>query len=514
MRRFLMMLVVAALAGPAAAAEQVSCRESALANLDRGYALLHSFEYEWARLEFQTAVTADPECARAYVGEALTYNRPLGEEPTELGAASARTALSKARTAATASPRDSEFGQAVALLFQDGRSTSRKMRDRDYHEALAALHSRYPDDIEMAAFYGLSFLGLTAGRITPNVEDKEAAAELLWPYFEAGPDHPGVMHYLIHALAPTPETAERGLPVAQRYAALQPDVPHAQHMPAHVYVRLGRWEEAAEATEAADQASLALLRRLDRPPGKRSMENACWKMYVLLQRGQRERARKFMLEIKELAETSKETDAIGADVDMNYRYLVDGRRWHEAAASTPRFFWYQEVGDLAHAQALGGAFLGDRARTRQGLALLLRNKKPTVPRLQAEAALAMMEDDVKRMRSFMELALRMEDAQLARSDMPLPAIPGHELFGEMLLLMGEPEEAQEQFRISLRSRLHRPASILGLARSAAQLEQQADARARAEEFLAYWADADDDLVELDQARDLVRPSPSGADGAN
>ncbi len=503
MRTVLWALVAAVLAVPTLAAKEVACQATARQTLERGYALLHSFEYEWARLEFKAAVTADPECALAHVGEALTYNRTLREPSGEQENTSARASLSKARTALTGSPRDREFVEAVALLFQNGRSTSRTTRNRQYHEALAALHADHPDDTEIAAFYGLSTLGLTAGRITPNLEHKEAAAELLWPYFQAGPDHPGVMHYLVYALDSTPETAQRGLPVARRYASMQPDVPHAQHIPAHLYVRLGMWKKAMEATEAADQASLALLRRLEWPPQKRHMENARWKMYVYLQLGRREEARKFLLEIKEIAETTKNADAIGAYVSMHYRYLLDGHRWHEAAASRPLFFWYQEVGDLAHAQAIGAAFLGDRGRARQALAMLQRNQRPTVPRLQAEAALAMVDGDVERVRSFMELALRMEDGQLARTSMPQPAIPGHELFGEMLLQMGEPQQAHEEFAISQRHRLHRPASILGLARSAALLDDHEDARARAAEFLEWWSGADDDLPELDDARELM-----------
>jgi len=505
MKKSLCLLVAAALVGPATAAEEAACKAAARPALERGYAVLHSFEYEWARLEFQAAATADPECVLAHVGEALTYNRTLREAPVEQEMASARASLSTARAALTGSPRDRGFAAAVALLFQDLRSTSRNMRNRQYHEALAALHAGHPDDTEIAAFYGLSFLGLAAGRVTPNLEHKEAAAEFLWPVFQAGPDHPGVMHYLVRALDSTPETAQRGLPVAQRYASMQPEVPHAQHMPAHLYFRLGMWKKAMQATEAADRASLALLRRLEWPPQKRHMENARWKMYAYLQLGRLEEARKFLLEIKEIAETTKSTDAIGAYVSMNYRYLLDGHRWREAARARPLFFWYQEVGDMAHAQAIGAAFVGDRGRARQGLAILQRSERATVPRLQAEAALAMLDGDLESMRSFMEQALRMEDAQLARSSMPLPAIPGHELFGEMLLRMGEPQQASEEFTISQRYRLHRPAPLLGLARSAALLEDPAGARTRATEFLQWWSDADADLPELQEARALAVP---------
>ncbi len=504
-RVLLAVMVAAVLICPAMAAQEATCQKASLPALERGYALLHSFEYEWARLKFQVATMADPECALAHVGEALTYNRTLRQAPTEQETTLARASLLRARAASTGRSRDREFVQAVMLLFQDGRSTSRATRNRQYHEALAALHAARPEDTEIAAFYGLSFLGLSAGRVTPDLKHKEAAARFLWPVFQAGPDHPGVMHYLVHALDSTPETAQRGLPVARRYASMQPDVPQAQHMPAHLYFRLGMWKEAMEATEVADRASLALLQRLGWPPQKRHLENARWKMYAYLQRGRREEARKFLLEIKELAEATKSTDAIGAYVSMHTRYLLDGHRWREAAASRPQFFWYQEVGDLAHAKVIGAAFLGDRGRARQGLALLQRSARPTVPRLQAEAALAMMDGDLESVRGFMEQALRMEDAQLARSPMPLPALPGHELFGEMLLYLGKPQQAQDEFTISRRYRLHRPASLLGLARSAALLGDRAKARVLAAEFLQWWSDADTDLPELVDARSLVDP---------
>jgi hypothetical protein len=326
----------------------------------------------------------------------------------------------------------------VTLLFEDDGSPSRRTRNLAYHHALQELHRDHPDDAEIGAFHGLSLLGIDGGRVTISLNQKREAAEVLWPYFEQGSNHPGVLHYLLHSLSAEPETARKALPVARRYAEAAPGVPHAQHMPAHIYTRLGMWKEVMQATRAADQAAAELARRLDRPPEKREFRNAPWKLYAYLQLGQRAQAKAHLDEIREVAEGSKAPPAVSAYVDMSYRYLLDGRRWEEAARAKPVFFWYQEVGNLAHAQALGGAFSGNRPAARQGLGTLQRAEQLTVPRLQAEAALAMLDGDLERMIYFMETAVRKEDTQNARSGLPIPPIPGHELFGEMLLRMNPP----------------------------------------------------------------------------
>lgn len=277
-----------ALAAPAAEAQAPapltfpnSGAPSAQAPFLRGLSLLHNFEYPRAAEAFREAQAADPAFALAYWGEAMTYNHPVWMRQDAAAARAVLTRLGptrEARLARAPAGRERGFVEAVEILYGEG---TKEERDRAYAGHMAGLGLAFPNDVDVQAFRALSLLGLAHdGR---DVRLYMRAAALLEPMVPAHPDHPGVLHYLIHSYD-DPTHAPLGLRAARRYGDIAPDAPHARHMTSHIFLALGMWDEVIEANIAADAAVDALRRARGRP------QEACghyneWLYYALLQAG-------------------------------------------------------------------------------------------------------------------------------------------------------------------------------------------------------------------------------------
>lgn len=209
-----------------------SCFLAVAAMFDRALALLHNFWYSRALEGFQQVSSADPECAMAYWGAAMTYNHPFWDAPSASDKSAAWRFVQKAFAAKEMSPRERLSLNAIAALFKDGGAGPKAARDKGYREAMAIADARFPDD-ETKLFYGLAILG-TIGEGTKGFERQARAAKLFEEVYARSPDHPGVLHYLIHA-NDDPVHAERALEAARRYAKAAAAVPHALHAFAHLH---------------------------------------------------------------------------------------------------------------------------------------------------------------------------------------------------------------------------------------------------------------------------------------
>ncbi len=245
----------------------------------RGLLLLHSFEYETARRNFQEAEKIDPGFAMAYWGEALTYNQPLWREQDRDAASAALGKLAPdpaARAAKAATPRERAYLASVEQLYGVGDKAT---RDAAYCVALGVLAEQYPTDLDARALYSLSLLGLTNGE--RNVANYMRAAAEAEAVLRVDPRHPGALHYLIHA-TDDPVHAPLGLQAARLYGKVAPAASHAQHMPSHIFFALGLWDDAIE-------ANIASLKN-GRAHGEPSYHAMLWLAYAYLQNNQREQA--------------------------------------------------------------------------------------------------------------------------------------------------------------------------------------------------------------------------------
>ena len=229
----------------------VSCAPSVQTPFERGIALLHSFWYEEALKQFQSITTADPQCAMAHWAVAMTEWRPFWDgipnDRRKIGIAE----IDKAMALHPRNDREQRYIAALSSYLHTDPSQNEKPVHA-YADAMGALHSTYPDDVETQAFYGLA-LAASIGQENP-VGDARKALAVLKPGFEAHPDHPGFAHYIIHT-CDSPQLAREGLPAAEKYAAIAPSSAHARHMPGHIFARLGMWQEDIDSNVASVRAS-------------------------------------------------------------------------------------------------------------------------------------------------------------------------------------------------------------------------------------------------------------------
>src|SRR5215468_4502946 len=259
-----------------------SCPATVAADFDRALALLHNFWYVRALERFNQVLKNDPECAMAYWGAAMTYNHPFWDPPSQADETAAWALVQKGLRAKEASSREKLYLDAVAVLYKDGGAGTKSLRDAQYRDAMAAVYGKYPDD-ETTLFYGLSILGAIPEGST-GFEQQGRAAKLFEGVYSRHPDHPGVLHYLIHAYD-DPEHAQLGLKAARAYAEAAAAVPHALHMPSHIFTRLGYWDESAATNLKGWTVSEADVERARESGAYRDFHNLNYLEYAYIQLG-------------------------------------------------------------------------------------------------------------------------------------------------------------------------------------------------------------------------------------
>jgi hypothetical protein len=450
-----------ALALPLAAAEQLgtiafpnSGKPEAQEAFLRGVLLLHNFAYPQAERAFAEAERIDPSFALAYWGEAMTYNHPIWYE---VDVDRGRAALKKIAVK-PADARERMWIDAVTALYGEGDKAA---RDAAYEAAMERLAAANPNDVEAQVFYALSILG-TRGRDEVDARKQIRAAAVLEPLFAAHPDHPGALHYLIHAYD-DPLHAPLGLRAARRYAKVASAAPHALHMPSHIFVQLGMWPEAAKANEEAYALSKEWVAREHAASDKRDLHSLMWLQYVYLQQRRRADARALLDEVapKE-GEGMRERHAREA---MQARYAIESGDWgafdfagaHESAAVFARGMRAIAANDAAEAErAAKELATAATART----AVEARAADAMLHELRA--SMAMASGDVAGALKTAAEAVRIEETLGVPSGPPDTYKPARELYGELLLRAGKKKEAAEQFRIELTRTPNRPASVAGL----------------------------------------------------
>jgi tetratricopeptide (TPR) repeat protein len=506
----------------------------------RGVAALHNFWYDEAADEFRAAEKAAPGFALAYWGEAMTFNHPIWSEEDLAGARAALAKLAptpQARAAKTLTEREKAWLGAVEALYADGEKPA---RDRAYSAAMEAIHNRWPDDVEAGSFYALSLIGpawVTDGATfgEPRERVLMRAAAILEELFARNPQHPGVVHYMIHAYD-DPVHAPLGLRAARVYAQVAPAAYHALHMPSHIFVQLGRWADVAASNEASWAASVAWTERRKLPVEKRDFHSLSWLSYAYLQQGRYGKARETLDLARQAAQESPASERIASALaGMEARYLVETRGDAKlpAAAETAEVLETTAKGPAPAAGAHCAAPAESPATDRRlsifaaGFAAARRGDTATadeaVARLRAAptnggraygsdpASAAVMEKEISGLSllakgrkedglALLAEAAKAEDGMTPPSGPPELIKPAQELYGEALLEQGKPEEAAAQFRRSLQRMPRRSASLLGAARAAARLGHEDEARRLYADLAEIWRQADSDLPELAEAR--------------
>jgi len=492
----------------------------------RGALLLHSFAYEDAAEAFRAAQEVDPGFALAYWGEALTHCHPIWQEENRTAARDVLKRLAptaEERLAKAPTEREKGLLAAVEVLFGEGE---REQRLVDYSAAMAALHERFPDDLEIAAFSSVALLGsATDGRDVPIYMRAAAIAEQV---LQEKPDHPGALHYAIHGFD-DPVHAALGLRMARRYGVVAPAADHALHMPSHIYVALGMWADSAAANEASSAAADARRARKELGLDARGFHSLLWLLYSYLQLGRVGEAQELLDDMVRDAKdgNSKRTRSHLAQMRAAFVVATDG--WQGPAARIE-----VDLAELEPPTAAADLFIqgccalerGEHAQVEALLETMRARRQATEPGAQAKspadccaapststygpgrkAALVMegelqgllelRKGDVDRGLALLRQAALDEDAIGYDFGPPVVVKPAHELLAEQLAALGRTEEAHQEFKASLERAPRRSRSLLGLARTAAD---PAVASAAYADLARSWQRADPDLPALEEVR--------------
>ncbi|HEV7396504.1 MAG TPA: tetratricopeptide repeat protein [Pyrinomonadaceae bacterium] len=488
----------------------------------RGLAALHSFWFEEALDAFQESTRIDPDFMMGYWGEAMSYNHPLwSEQDTPAG----RAVVAKIKDTPKLDQRERAYLNAVRALYGEG---DKHARDQAYSAAMEKIYHDYPDDLDAAAFYALSLLGVGPEDKSYRVQARAGAIAL--EVYQRNPNHPGAAHYIIHAFD-DPDHAILALPAARRYASIAPEAHHARHMPSHIFLQLGMWPEAAASNESAWQASDEWMKRKHLSTSVRDYHSLHWLLYVYLQQGRYHKAEELLTLIKQTMSEGAYDNKLrpgyfeNSYANMAAAFVVETERWNLATALFPSTDSQDAAGMVmshgahgpATATTTGAATLRTSSSGRR-LPLFIRGMAESwsgsgntaegtapnnVNEFEVAAVAALTKKDYGRAIELMKKAVAMEEEMGPPSGPPGMIKPANELFGEILLKAGKPQEATAQFKAALLRQPNRARSLIGLARAAAQSGDKATAASVYAKFLEQWQLADKELPELKEAREYV-----------
>jgi hypothetical protein len=500
----------------------ISCSPTAQKAFNHAAWTLHSFWYPEALKGFSYIAKAEPDCAMAYWGVAMSHWYPLWFPPSEAALKAGSEAVAKANAAGPKTEREKAYVAAIAAFYKDFDKVDHKTRASAYEKAMEQLHARFPGDQEAGVFYALA-LNATQPPTDKTFANKKKAAEILEKVWQAQPNHPGVVHYLIHS-DDTQQLAELGLPAAMCYAKIAPAVPHALHMPSHIFTRLGLWQQSIDSNSAAHDAAIAYVRKTIGEGGfdSETVHTMDYMEYAYLQTAQDGKAKQVRDELlaysKSAAVNLPTAYAVAA---IPARYAVERNDWKMAASlETPaigfpldKFPWAEAM--ISFARALGAAHTGDlaAAETEIGKLQALRDKlndaKDTywasqveVQRLQASAVLAHARKDDKRAIELARQAADLDAGMDKHPATPAPVLPARELLADLLLDVKDPG-ALLAYEDSLKSEPNRFRSILGKARAAKAAGDLEISREAYRKLTTLSAQADTDRPEFAEAKTFL-----------
>jgi tetratricopeptide (TPR) repeat protein len=497
-----------------------SCAPALRQDFNRAVALLHSFWFAQAIAAFEGVAAKDPSCAMAHWGVALSrWGNPFAglrsPQQIELG----RTAIQRAFSTGTPTPRERAYIAAAAELFTSGDASTQRARTLAYEQGMERVVRENPGDMEARIFHALA-VNQTALASDKKYSQQLKAASILEPLFKEHPKHPGLAHYIIHAYD-HPPLAEKALGAARSYASLAPSVPHALHMPSHTFTRVGLWKESIEtnrrSAEAArkENATAEELHAMD------------YQAYAYLQTAKDAEARRIADEAR-VAFGRLDANAAGAaapgvagvyaSAAIPARYALERGAWAEAAVLPVRRTTFPHTDAITHfARALGAARSGNpkaAAADVEQLAALRDTLKTMqdaywaeqvdIQRQIAIAWITFAEGDRARGIELLRAAAAAEDATDKSAISPGPLAPARELLGYMLVDAGRPAEALTEFEATIRKEPNRFRGLYGGARAAEAAGMRARAIELYKQLLQVASEPDTSRIELQHARTFVQ----------
>ena len=444
-----------------------------------GVKALLNFEFDIAAEAFQQAQKADPAFALGYWGEAMSFNHPLWAQQ-DLAAARRimdRLAPTAAgRSAKAPAGKERMLVESLEVLF--GGSGDKLTRDIAYADAMKTIHEKYPDDDEIATFYALALLG-TARPGDKGIRNAMQAAAIVQGVFQRNPQHPGAAHYIIHSFD-DPDHAILALPAARAYSKIAPSAAHALHMPSHIFVQLGMWEDVVQSNIVAYKAAVDLAEAKNLPRGREDFHTLSWLQYAYLQQGKFDDAAKQLATAKAVADKFDAPNVRDGYAAMKARQVVESGKWEKLALTAGPVRdggapGYDGSAAYLLAAGMSAANLGDVAAANVALEKLkaMRTQAESGSNAYRARPFAIMEKEVGALiaaaqknnadvERLLKEATAIELALDAPSGPPEPIKPSFEVYGEWLLAQGRAKDAAAQFQQSLLRMPNRRAAAQGL----------------------------------------------------
>jgi len=457
-----------------------SCSKTVEGSFNRAVALLHSFQYEQARQAFNDVAMQDPRCAMAQWGIAMSHYHGLwdnGDMPA------GRDALHRAQTLAaansTTTTREKSYIDALAEVYLDD-AKDKAAHAQAFEEKMGALQAAYPDDTEAAIFHALT-LAITAPKTDKTFSNQRKCGEILEPLFAKQPHHPGIAHYIIHCYD-NPVLAEKGLNAARMYAKIAPASAHANHMPSHIFTRVGSWEESISSnTRSAQLAAEAESNSLNGEARDQRLHALDYLEYADLQSGRVNQARAVFDQMNALPPVSGLTlTGDYALAAIPARYALELNSWEQAAklqVRTEAVPWAQAISWMAI--GVGSARSGDLDRARkveQTLASLrdsiAKQNNPywsnqvEVQRREVAAWIAQGSGAAGEAVAKMRSAAELEESMDKHAVTPGAVLPAREMLAQLLVLEKRPQDAVGEYEAVLKVSPNRFNALYGAASAA------------------------------------------------
>lgn len=499
-----------------------SCLEKVRADFNLATALLHSFEYPEAEKVFVKVIDEDPGCLMAYWGVAMSNFHPLWAPPSKEELEKGSRIIGLARSLESKSQKESDYLEAVAVMFTDWDKIDHSTRLQKFENATEKIYQKYPDDKEAAIFYALAL------RAASSPEDKSfakqrKAGEILNALFSAEPDHPGIAHYLIHTFD-YPELAELALPAARKYASIAAASAHAQHMPSHIFTRLGLWDESIQSNSKMISAAQCYAESSGmKGHWDEELHGIDYLVYAYLQQGRDSVAGSQVAYLNTISEVfpinNKEAYSFAA---VPARYALERRSWKDAAALQLRpanfpwdnFPWERSI--ISFGRALGAVHIRDLNSARAALAELKANhtallekgktyqaRQVQVQMLASEGWIQFLQGNKKEAIRLMTEAAEREDATEKDSVTPGEVVPARELLGDLYLEIGEPTKALEAYEADLKTHRRRFNGLYGAGLAASKSGDTKKAIAYYQELIET-AKLSEGRAELETARSFLK----------
>jgi hypothetical protein len=487
----------------------VTCAPEAQQAFDQAMKLQHSFWYQAARDAFSEVLQRDPECAMAHWGIAMTLLANPFSPPPANNLADGWAALEQARQAGTKSEREAGYIEALSAFYGDADTKDHRTRVLAYEQAMAQLHARYPDDSEAAIYYALA-LNVAALPTDKTYAKQLEAAEILEMEVVRQPDHPGVVHYLIHTYD-YPPLAQRGLAAAERYADLAASAPHALHMPSHIFTRLGSWDRSIE----TNLRSAEVARAAKDMGGELHARD--YMVYAYLQTGRDEAARQAIAEAQQFASADLPNPggpfALAA---MPARFAMERNAWDEAANLVPlpsKFAFADAMTHFARAVGLARSGKPEAAaadlEALQRLADALRTsnaywaEQVDIQHMAATAWVAHAEGRRDEALAMMRRVAEIEAGTDKHALTPGPLSPAREQLAEMLLAADRPADALKEFEAVQAIEPNRLRALAGAGLAAELAGDPASAKRYYGQVVEITTSADTSRPEIEAARAFV-----------